>query len=160
MFKGKHNSFHVFLVKCILSQPSLSQPGQIPHVELVARSRRAQSSIYIYIYTHVHIYIYIYIYIIIVVIITIITGTPRRELLHIFRPCAAPPGSPPPVAASGSCIHPVSITRFPLSRFSPGAGLLRNTFFTLSMLNSSRGWVRKDGNLVMETGCMYVQGGP
>ena len=25
-------------------------------------------------------------------------------------------------------IHPVSITRFPLSRFSPGAGLLRNPF--------------------------------
>ena len=26
-------------------------------------------------------------------------------------------------------VHPVSITRFPLSRFSPGAGLLRNPFF-------------------------------
>ena len=26
-------------------------------------------------------------------------------------------------------LHPVSITRFPLSRFSPGAGLLRNPFF-------------------------------
>ena len=25
-------------------------------------------------------------------------------------------------------IHPVSITRFPLRRFSPGAGLLRNPF--------------------------------
>ena len=25
-------------------------------------------------------------------------------------------------------LHPVSITRFPLSRFSPGAGLLRNPF--------------------------------
>ena len=25
-------------------------------------------------------------------------------------------------------VHPVSITRFPLSRFSPGAGLLRNPF--------------------------------
>ena len=25
-------------------------------------------------------------------------------------------------------IHPVSITRFPLRRFSPGAGLLRNRF--------------------------------
>ena len=24
------------------------------------------------------------------------------------------------------CVHPVSITRFPLRRFSPGAGLLRN----------------------------------
>ena len=26
-------------------------------------------------------------------------------------------------------LHPVSITRFPLRRFSPGAGLLRNRFF-------------------------------
>ena len=26
-------------------------------------------------------------------------------------------------------LHPVSITRFPLSRFSPGAGLLRSPFF-------------------------------
>ena len=25
-------------------------------------------------------------------------------------------------------LHPVSITRFPLTRFSPGAGLLRNPF--------------------------------
>ena len=25
-------------------------------------------------------------------------------------------------------IHPVSITKFPLRRFSPGAGLLRNPF--------------------------------
>ena len=27
-------------------------------------------------------------------------------------------------------VHPVSITRFPLRRFSPGAGLLRNRFFS------------------------------
>ena len=53
-----------------------------------------------------------------------------------------------------SCeLHLVSITRFPLSRFSPWAGLLRNPSFTLSTLRFSRGWVRKDGNLVMETGC-------
>ena len=26
------------------------------------------------------------------------------------------------------CVHPVSIARFPLRRFSPGAGLLRNRF--------------------------------
>ena len=42
-------------------------------------------------------------------------------------------------------VHPVSITRFPLRRFSPGAGLLRNHFFTLSTLRFCRGWVRKDG---------------
>ena len=50
-------------------------------------------------------------------------------------------------------IHPVSKTRFPLRRFSPGAGLLRNPFFHRS-LRFSRVWVRKDGNLVMETGCI------
>ena len=27
-----------------------------------------------------------------------------------------------------SVVHPVSITRFPLTRFSPGSGLLRNRF--------------------------------
>ena len=53
-------------------------------------------------------------------------------------------------------VHPVSITRFPLSRFSPGAGLLRNPCFALSTLRFSRGWVRKDGNLVMETGCTLL----
>ena len=47
-------------------------------------------------------------------------------------------------------IHPVSITRFPLTRFSPGSGLLRNPCFTLSTPRFSRVWVRKDGNLVME----------
>ena len=46
-----------------------------------------------------------------------------------------------------------SITRFPLRRFSPGAGLLRHPLFTLSALRFSRGWVRKDGNLLTETGC-------
>ena len=28
-------------------------------------------------------------------------------------------------------IHPVSITRFPLTRFSPGSGLRRNRLFSL-----------------------------
>ena len=50
-------------------------------------------------------------------------------------------------------LHPVSITRFPLRGFSPGAGLLRNPCCTPSRLRFSRGWVRKDGNIVMETGC-------
>ena len=30
--------------------------------------------------------------------------------------------------STSACLHPVSITRFPLRRFSPGAGLLRNPF--------------------------------
>ena len=50
-------------------------------------------------------------------------------------------------------LPPVSITRFPLIIFSPGAGLLRNPLFTLSRLRFSRGWVRKDGDLLTETGC-------
>ena len=33
------------------------------------------------------------------------------------------------LSATQQALHPVSITRFPLSRFSPGAGLLRNPFF-------------------------------
>ena len=57
-----------------------------------------------------------------------------------------------PYSALSLDIHPVSITRFPLTRFSPGAGLLRNPFVHRS-LRFSRVWVRKDGNLVMETGC-------
>ena len=55
-------------------------------------------------------------------------------------------------------IHPVSITRFPLRRFSPGAGLLRNRFFHRQWLRFSRGWVRKDGNLVTETRCIFCGG--
>ena len=59
-----------------------------------------------------NIYIYIYIYI---------------HILHIRL--AAPRGALPERARGGRAVHPVSITRFPLSRFSPGAGLLRNPFF-------------------------------
>ena len=50
-------------------------------------------------------------------------------------------------------LHPVSITRFPLRRFSPGAGLLRNHFLHRQWLRFSRGRVRKDGNLLTETRC-------
>ena len=51
-------------------------------------------------------------------------------------------------------VHPVSVRRFPLRRFSPGAGLLRNPLFHWWRLRFSRGWVRKDGNLLKETGCI------
>ena len=54
-------------------------------------------------------------------------------------------------------VHPVSITRFPLRRFSPGAGLLRYVFFIGSGLRFSRGWVRKEGDLLTETGCTSVR---
>ena len=55
-------------------------------------------------------------------------------------------------------VHPVSITRFPLTRFSPGSGLLRNPLFYTINDNISRVWVRKDGNLVTETGCIVCFG--
>ena len=55
-------------------------------------------------------------------------------------------------------LHPVSITRFPLTRFSPGCALLSNPFFHRQRLRFSRVWVRKDGNLVTETGCTGVCG--
>ena len=61
---------------------------------------------------------------------------------------------------SGACsgVHPVSITRFPLRRFSPGAGLLRYVFCHREWLRFSRGWVQKDGNLLTETGCIESSG--
>ena len=102
--------------------------------------------IYIYytIYIYIHIYmLYIYIYIYIYIYNRGFSRSPRSA----DRRCISDTPSPP--------IHPVSITRFPLSRFSPGAGLLRNPFFHRS-LRFSRVWVRKDGNLVMETGCISL----
>ena len=62
--------------------------------------------IYIYIYTHMSIVIYIYIYI----------------CIYSFK------GRSPQHRQLPRKLHPVSITRFPLSRFSPGAGLLRSPF--------------------------------
>ena len=61
--------------------------------------------IYIYIYMYVCVYIYIYIYI--------------YTYIH---------------SGATTCLHPVSMTRFPLSRFSPGAGLLRNPLFITTCL--------------------------
>ena len=87
--------------------------------------------IYIYMYVYlnqiwvrcsicwVHIYIYVYIYIYIYMYTNYIVPGPvgHREaswyIVAIFYPFS---------------LRPVSITRFPLRRFSPGAGLLRNRF--------------------------------
>ena len=55
-------------------------------------------------------------------------------------------------------LHPVSITRFPLTRFSPGSGLLRNPFVHRWRLKFSRVWVRKDGDLLTEIGCSQQPG--
>ena len=51
-------------------------------------------------------------------------------------------------------VHPVSITRFSITRFRQGLGCSGIHCFTLSTLRFSRVWVRKEGNLVTETGCM------
>ena len=40
----------------------------------------------------------------------------------------APPRHPDDLGNKLEIVHPVSITRFPLRRFSPGAGLLRCLF--------------------------------
>ena len=117
---------------------------------------------YIYIY-HIYIYDIIYIYICTThIYIYIYTHIEReRETSEIQeslqRCCGCVPqrrDENPQCLRRLPMLHPVSITRFPLTRFSPGAGLLRNPFVTLSTLRFSRGWVRKDGNLLMETGCI------
>ena len=79
-----------------------------------------------------------------------------RELFPRPESCANRGHGPPLHAACGPppVIQPVSITRFPLTRFSPGAGLLRNPFVHRQWLRFSRGWVRKDGNLLTETRCI------
>ena len=73
--------------------------------------------IYIYIYVCVCIYIYIYIY------IYMLSG--EREGVSCRGATEDLFGAP-----TRHCfqLHPVSITRFPLRRFSPVAGLLRNPF--------------------------------
>ena len=53
-------------------------------------------------------------------------------------------------------VHPVSITRFPLRRLSPGAGLLRYVCTNGFLSNADPGESLVRGNLVMETGCIYV----
>ena len=54
-------------------------------------------------------------------------------------------------------IHPVRIARFHVPRFSPRVGLPRDLFLIGSLtaaLRFSKGWVRKDLNLRMRTGCI------
>ena len=79
-----------------------------------------------YIHTHIYIYIYICIHI-------------NKEMkVSLGGRRASRPSSPRP-APGGFWAHPVSITRFPLRRFSPGAGLLRNPFVHRQWLRFSRG---------------------
>ena len=84
--------------------------------------------IYIYIHTCVYIYIYICIYIYIYNCLCVCVWLDQTRLPRAAQ-ALAQTGPPHPIEGFPFMyIHPVSITRFPLRRFSPGAGLLRNRF--------------------------------
>ena len=56
-----------------------------------------------------------------------------------------------------SSLHPVRIARIRCPRFVPRVGLPRNLFLIGSLttaLRFSKGWVRKDANLGLRTGCI------
>ena len=58
--------------------------------------------------------------------------------------------------AGGGCVDPVRIARIHVTRLSPRVGLPRNLFLIGSLsaaLRFSKGWVRKDPNLGLRTGC-------
>ena len=90
-------------------------------------------------------YIYIYIYI-------------ERER-EIFTPSGKPSTHPArPVRSPGESTTPGLHNKIPaLKIFARGWVAHESIFVTLSTLRFSRGWVRKDGNLVMETGCIVVR---
>ena len=57
-------------------------------------------------------------------------------------------------------VHPVRIARIHYPRFVPRVGLPRNLFFIgglTAALRFSKGWVRKDANLGLRTGCKQIQ---
>ena len=54
-------------------------------------------------------------------------------------------------------VHPVRIARFHVTRLLPRVGLPRNLLLIGNLtaaLRLSKGWVRKDPNLGLRTGCM------
>ena len=59
------------------------------------------------------------------------------------------PGGPNP----WKVLHPVRIARIHYPRFVPRVGLGFKEIRTLSALKTSKGWVRKDPNLGLRTGC-------
>ena len=74
-------------------------------------------------YICIYIYIYIYTYIYIQMCTTVVSTDSSPPWSN------KPPQPTDRAWRSAPVVHPVSITRFPLSRFSPGAGLLRYVFF-------------------------------
>ena len=85
--------------------------------------------VYIYIYTYIHVYVYIYIYIVFVRRSSLLRMllTEYEEIISSFNVERLDIHLNSPLFWCDT--NPVSITRFPLSRFSPGAGLLRYRFF-------------------------------
>ena len=68
-----------------------------------------------------------------------------------------------PYPQGGLAVHPNPITIFSLTRLVPRVGLPRNLFLISSLtaaLRCSKGWVRKDLNLVMGIGCTPILPAP
>ena len=85
-------------------------------------------SIYLYISLYIYIYVYIYIYELLCIsnkIYTSISILRIKTIKQILRILADVP-THARTHTHTLTLHPVSITRFPLTRFSPGSGLLRN----------------------------------
>ena len=112
--------------------------------------------IYIYIHTHTctHVCVYINIYIYIYICNMHLTCSENRRPAGRDTQLVVAGLQPSVIIIIMIMIHPVSITRFPLIIFSLGAELLRNPLFIGSGVRFSSGWVRKDGNLLTETGCI------
>ena len=125
---------------CVFRAPLLHTPPRNPMYICIYIYIYICIHIYIYIYIHIHIYIYIclsicsyYIYIYIHMYTYIYIYTHMYIYIYIYdRPqhAASPSFQRRAAMRYKDCekIHPVSITRFPLTRFSPGSGLLRNMF--------------------------------
>ena len=56
-------------------------------------------------------------------------------------------------SSNATCLHPVRIARIHYPRFVPRVGLGFKEIRTLSALRVSKGWVRKDPNIGLRTGC-------
>ena len=85
-------------------------------------------NIIVILYTYIYIYIYIYICIVYIYIYIYIYGAFRLGRRHGAQSVTKPEPFGRHYLPSATCLHPVSITRFPLRRFLPGAGLRRNPF--------------------------------
>ena len=130
---------------------------------------KVQNNIYIYIYIYAYIYVYVYIYIYIYTYMCIhiyiyihtcmyLCMYTSQRSRHTGAALATPRRDPHDEASQAVIfyIHPVRIARIHYQRFVPRVGLPRNHLLTGSLtvaLRLSKGWVRKDANLGLRTGC-------